>query len=60
MALHLSKIVAEAVIQPITEIINKVAMIEKGAFEAKVDIISKDEIGHLGSAINRMGSGRLE
>ena len=57
LALHLSKIVAEAVIQPITEIINKVAMIEKGAFEAKVEIISKDEIGHLGSAINRMGSG---
>jgi adenylate cyclase len=57
LALHLSKIIAEAVIQPITEIINKVALIEKGQFEAKVDIISKDEIGHLGSAINRMGQG---
>ena len=57
LALHLGKIIAQAFIQPITEIIEKVAMIEKGAFDAKVDVSSKDEIGHLGHAINRMGQG---
>src|SRR5690606_35368665 len=57
LALHLGKIIAHAFIQPISEIINKVALIEKGLFDAKVQVFSKDEIGHLGHAINRMGSG---
>ncbi len=57
LALHLGKIIAQAFIEPITEIINKVAMIEKGHLAAKVQVFSKDEIGTLGTAINRMGSG---
>jgi class 3 adenylate cyclase len=57
LAIHLGKIIAQAFIQPISEIIEKVALIEKGQFEAKVRIFSKDEIGHLGHAINRMGKG---
>lgn len=57
LALHLGKIIAQALIQPINEIINKVALIEKGQFDAKVNVLSKDEIGHLGHAINRMGDG---
>jgi len=57
LALHLGKIIAQAFIQPISEIIEKVALIEKGQFDAKVKVFSKDEIGHLGHAINRMGSG---
>lgn len=57
LALHLGKIIAHAFIQPMTEIINKVALIEKGHFDAKVKVFSKDEIGHLGHAINRMGAG---
>ena len=57
LALHLGKIIAQAFIKPITEIIEKVALIEKGNFGAKVEIFSKDEIGHLGHAINRMGYG---
>jgi class 3 adenylate cyclase len=57
LALHLGKIIAQAFIQPITEIISKVALIEKGQFDAKVKIFSRDEIGHLGHAINRMGEG---
>lgn len=57
LALHLGKIIAQAFIQPLTEIIEKVSLIEKGQFDAKVKIFSKDEIGELGHAINRMGSG---
>ncbi|MGZ3804711.1 MAG: adenylate/guanylate cyclase domain-containing protein [Pseudobdellovibrionaceae bacterium] len=57
LALHLGKIIAQAFIQPITEIIEKVSLIEKGQFDAKVQVFSKDEIGHLGHAVNRMGSG---
>jgi class 3 adenylate cyclase len=57
LAMHLGKIIAHAFIQPINEIIDKVALIERGDFEAKVSITSRDEIGHLAQAINRMGSG---
>ncbi len=57
LASHLGKIIAHAVIEPINEISDKVNQIEKGQFDAKVQIISKDEIGSLGSAINRMGEG---
>jgi class 3 adenylate cyclase len=55
LAFHLGKIIAQAFIQPIQEIIEKVALIEKGHFDAKVTFFSRDEIGHLGHAINRMG-----
>lgn len=57
MALHLGKIIAQAFIQPLEEIMSKVARIEKGDFEAKAAIYSRDEIGRLGEAINRMGDG---
>ncbi len=57
LALHLGKIIAQALIQPINEIIGKVALIEKGHFDAKVRVTSKDEVGHLAQAINRMGEG---
>lgn len=57
LALHLGKIIADALIQPLNEIILKVAKIEQGDFLAKVRVLSKDEIGHLGQAINRMGEG---
>lgn len=57
LSLHLGKIIAEALIQPIREITEKVARIEKGELTAKVTVFSKDEIGSLGHAINRMGSG---
>lgn len=57
LALHLGKIIAQAFIQPITEMIEKVARIEKGDFEARVEVYSRDEIGLLGHAVNRMGHG---
>lgn len=57
LALHLGKIIAQAFTEPITEIIDKVALIEKGQLQAKVRVLSQDEIGSLGMAINRMGDG---
>jgi class 3 adenylate cyclase len=57
LSLHLSKIIAQALVEPIQEIIKKVARIEKGELTAKVNVFSKDEIGSLGQAINRMGNG---
>lgn len=57
LSLHLGKIIADAISEPIMEIIGKVALIEKGDFRAKVRIFSRDEIGHLGEAVNRMGEG---
>ena len=57
LALHLSKIIAEALSQPVREIMDKVARIEKGEFQAKVEVMSCDEIGRLGQAVNRMGEG---
>ncbi|XGC80695.1 adenylate/guanylate cyclase domain-containing protein [Bdellovibrio bacteriovorus] len=56
-ALHLGKIIAQAFTQPLTEMMEKVALIEKGQFDTKVRVFSQDEIGHLGHAINRMGAG---
>lgn len=57
LALHLGKIIAEAVIEPLAEIVRKVQMIEKGNFQEKVRILSRDEIRRLGNAINSMGDG---
>lgn len=57
LALHIGKIVADALIQPLNEIISKVAKIEQGQFSAKVNVFSQDEIGDLAQAINRMGEG---
>jgi class 3 adenylate cyclase len=57
LSLHLGKIIAEALTEPLREITEKVARIEKGDWTAKVAVFSKDEIGNLGHAINRMGSG---
>jgi len=57
LATHLGKIMAEAFIKPIDEIMEKVALIEQGHFNAKVEVYSRDEIGHLGQAVNRMGDG---
>lgn len=57
LALHISKILSEALVQPIAEMIEKVSAIEKGQFEAKASVMSRDEVGLLAQAINRMGSG---
>ncbi len=57
LSLHLGRIVGEALLQPIREIMSKVARIEKGDWKAQVQIYSQDEIGKLGHAINRMRLG---
>lgn len=57
LSLHLGKIIASALTEPLLEIMFKVSKIEKGDFKAKVQVLSRDEIGHLSEAINRMAEG---
>lgn len=57
LALHLSKILANALIKPVKEIMKSVAEIEKGNFSSKVEVMSNDEIGMLADSVNRMGDG---
>lgn len=57
LALHLSKILADALIQPLKEILSKVQLIESGNFSARTESISKDELGALATAVNHMAEG---
>lgn len=57
LALHLSKIVAEAIIDPLREIIGNIRVIEKGDFTARVDLMAENELGLLGKSINHMAAG---
>ncbi len=57
LALQLGKIIAQALIEPIQEIVKKVERIEIGDWSAKVNVFSQDELGNLGHAINRMRDG---
>src|SRR5207302_28767 len=56
-ALHLSKILADALTQPVKTMMGKVAAIETGDFKARVPVESKDELGSLAVAVNRMAEG---
>lgn len=56
-AMHLSRILADALVAPVTAIMNNVQKIERGDFGAKSAIVSRDEIGELGQAVNRMSDG---
>ncbi|NBV50253.1 HAMP domain-containing protein [bacterium] len=57
LALHLSKILADALIQPLKEILSKVQLIESGNFTARAQAVSKDELGALATAVNHMAQG---
>ncbi len=57
LALHLSRILADALTRPVKEMMERVAQIERGDFQARVEVRSKDEIGDLGHAVNRMAGG---
>ena len=57
VALHLAKILADALLEPLIDMMRKVSAIEKGDFKARVDVVSHDEIGALGDAVNRMAEG---
>src|SRR5205823_187103 len=57
LARHLSTILADALAHPVREMRMKVAKIEEGDFEQRILVQSKDEIGELGEAMNRMAVG---
>ena len=57
LALHLSKILADALITPVKAMVAKIAVIEKGDFKARVEVFSRDEVGELADAVNRMAAG---
>lgn len=57
LALHLSKILADALIQPLKEILSKVQLIESGNFTARTQSTSQDELGALAVAVNHMAEG---
>jgi class 3 adenylate cyclase len=56
-SLHLSKILADALVAPVKTMMTRVAAIEQGDFRTKIDVASRDEIGALGEAVNRMADG---
>lgn len=57
LALHLNKILADALIEPMREIMSKVKMIETGDFAARTVASSNDELGTLARAVNHMAEG---
>lgn len=57
LALHLSKILADALIQPLKDILSKIQLIESGNFTARATSTSRDELGALALAVNHMAEG---
>ncbi|HVO31714.1 MAG TPA: adenylate/guanylate cyclase domain-containing protein, partial [bacterium] len=57
VSLHLAKILADTLLEPLRDMMVKVSLIEKGDFKSRVDVVSRDEIGALGDAVNRMSEG---
>jgi len=57
VGLHLAKILADALLEPLKDMMVKVSLIEKGEFKVRVNVVSHDEIGALGDAVNRMAEG---
>lgn len=57
LALHLNKILADALIEPMREIMSKVKMIETGNFTVRTVASSNDELGTLARAVNHMAEG---
>jgi class 3 adenylate cyclase len=56
-ALALSLLISHGLSVPIRELVNGTAEIERGNFNVKVPIRSRDEIGHLAASFNQMADG---
>jgi len=56
VAVALSLIVANSIIVPISKIMDGVEEISRGNLDHRIEIKTKDELGHLATAVNRMAS----
>jgi sigma-B regulation protein RsbU (phosphoserine phosphatase) len=56
----LNKLLNRSIIGPVENILSAVTKIKKGNFQARVKVVSNDEIGVLGDAINEMTKGLME
>ncbi len=53
-------VVARSIVQPVTTLVNASQRVAQGDLEARVEVQSRDEIGLLGRAFNRMTDGLKE
>ena len=51
---------ARSITNPLASLAGAVQKIEKGNYDLKVDVTSRDEIGHLASMVNSMAKGLIE
>jgi len=56
----LNRAVSRSIVQPIKEMIRVLRNVSQGDFKMKVQVISNDEIGHIGDVINEMTDGLIE
>jgi serine phosphatase RsbU (regulator of sigma subunit) len=56
----LNKLISRSIVGPVENILSAVARIREGNFQTRVKVVSNDEIGVLGDAINEMTKGLIE
>jgi sigma-B regulation protein RsbU (phosphoserine phosphatase) len=56
----LNKLLNRSIVGPVQNILTAVTKIKEGNFQARVKVVSNDEIGVLGDAINEMTKGLME
>jgi methyl-accepting chemotaxis protein len=56
----LNKLLSRSIVGPVENILSVVSKIKEGNFQIRVKVVSNDEIGVLGDAINEMAKGLIE
>ena len=56
----LNKLLNRSIVGPVENILSVVSQIKEGNLQARVNVVSNDEIGVLGDAINEMTQGLIE